>query len=433
VSRVVLATLGSLGDLHPSLAIGRELVARGHRVTLATHAIYEARARSEGLDFVAVPPDLTDFGDPAAMMARAMNGPDGSRYVIETLVLPFVGPAYAALKAAAGDADVLVGHPLTFAVSSVAEKLGRPWLSTALQPVIMFSATDPSVYPIAPWLEPIARRLPAVQRGFLGLATRVMRQWMKPLDDVRRAEGLPPLTGNAVREASFSPWGHLVLFSPELAAPQPDWPESSIVCGFPFYDRDEAGRTAPAGLEEFLAGGDPPLVFTLGSSAVHLAGDFYTVSLRASLRLGRRALLLVGRETRSVLPDPLPPGIAAFDYVPFSEVLPRGALTIHQGGAGTTAQAMRAGRPMLVVPFAHDQYDHAARIARRGIGLSLERSRYDEERVTTALARLLDDPAFAARAAEVGARVRAEHGAAAAADAIERVRSAGAVRREPRA
>ncbi|MEO6461795.1 MAG: nucleotide disphospho-sugar-binding domain-containing protein, partial [Candidatus Eisenbacteria bacterium] len=177
----------------------------------------------------------------------------------------------------------------------------------------------------------------------------------------------------------------------------------------------------PAGLEEFLTAGDPALVFTLGSSAVHLAGDFYTVSLRAAARLGRRALLLVGRETKNVLPSPLPPGIAAFDYVPFSEVLPRGAATIHQGGVGTTAQAMRAGRPMLVVPFAHDQYDHAARITRRGIGLTLERSHYDEPQVAAALARLLGEPSFAARAAEVGARVRAERGAAAAADAIGRV------------
>jgi UDP:flavonoid glycosyltransferase YjiC (YdhE family) len=424
MSRVLLATFGSLGDLHPYLAIGRELVARGHRVTLGTHGVYEQRARDEGLEFVAVPPDLTDFGDPQEVMAKAMNGPDGSRYVIETMVLPYVGPAYAALKAAAVDADVIVGHPLTFAVSSVAEKLGRAWVSSALQPVIMFSASDPSVYPIAPWLEPIARRLPAVQRGFLGLATRVMRTWMKPLDDVRRGEGLTPLTGNAVREASFSPWGHLVLFSPELAAPQPDWPASSIVCGFPFHDRDEAGRVLPLGLEEFLAAGDPPLVFTLGSSAVHLAGDFYEVSLRAAQRLGRRALLLVGRETQNALPDPLPSGIAAFDYVPFSQVLPRGAATIHQGGVGTTAQAMRAGRPMLVVPFAHDQYDHAARITRRGLGLSLERSRYDVERVSAVLGRLLGEPSFALCAAEVGARVRAERGTAAAADAIEQVMAA---------
>jgi UDP:flavonoid glycosyltransferase YjiC (YdhE family) len=421
-----MATLGSLGDLHPFLAIGAELVRRGHPVTLGTHATYEGRARAEGLDFVAVPPDLVEFGDPNEMMAKAMDGAGGSRYVIETLVLPYVGQAYAALKAAASDCAVLVGHPLTFAVSSVAEKLGRPWVSTALQPVVMFSALDPSVYPVVPWLEPVARRHPAIQRGFLGLATRAMRHWMRPLDAVRKAEGLPALSSQAVFEASFSPWAHLVLFSPELAAPQADWPKASVVCGFPFHDRDEAGRPAPAGFEEFLAAGEPPLVFTLGSSAVHRAGDFYEVSLRAAARLGRRALLLVGRETRNRLPEPLPPGTAAFDYVPYALVLPRAAAIVHQGGVGTTAQAMRAGRPMLVVPFAHDQFDHAARIERRGIGLALARSHYDEDSVTAALGRLLAEPTFGERAAAVGARVRAEDGAGAAADAIERLlRDAG--------
>ena len=94
---------------------------------------------------------------------------------------------------------------------------------------------------------------------------------------------------------------------------------------------------------------------------------------------------------------------------------------VHQGGVGTIAQAMRAGRPMLVVPFAHDQYDHAARLTRRGIGLTLERGRYTEARATARLRRLLEDPSFAARAAEIGARVRAEHGALRAAEAIEQV------------
>ena len=425
MSRVLVSTLGSLGDLHPYLAIGRELAARGHAVTLGTHALYEERIRGEGLGFLAVPPDLTDFGDPVDMMAKAMNGPDGSRFVIEKLVLPYVEAAYATLKAAAAGTDLLVGHPLTFAVASAAEKLGKPWLSTALQPVILFSALDPSVYPVAPWIEPIARRHPAVQRGFLGLATRAMRHWMRPLDRLRRAEGLPPFGADPLREATFSPWGTLVLFSPELAPPQADWPEPSIVCGFPFHDKDEPGRTPPAGLEEFLAAGSPPIVFTLGSSAVHLAGDFYEVGARAALRLGRRALLLVGRETRNALPSPLPPDVAAFDYVPYADVLPRAAAVVHQGGVGTTAQAMRAGRPMLVVPFAHDQYDHAARITRRGIGLSLERSRYDEKNVVALLGRLLEEPSFASIAAEVGARVRAERGAAAAADAIERVLRGG--------
>ena len=424
MSRILINTLGSLGDLHPYLAVGRALAARGHAVTLGTHAIYEERVRGEGLAFLAVPPDLADFGDPAEMMAKAMNGPDGSRYVIETLVLPYVAPAFAVLREAAAEHDLLVGHPLTYAVGSVAEKLGKPWLSSALQPVVLFSALDPSVYPIAPWVEPIGRKVPAVQRGFLGLATRALRAWLRPLDKLRRAEGLPPLGAEALREATFSPHGTLILFSPELAAPQSDWPQPNFVCGFPFHDDDEPGRPAvPEGLEAFLGAGEPPIVFTLGSSAVHRAGDFYAVSARAAARLGRRALLLVGRETRTELPATLPAGVAAFDYVPYAAVLPRASVIVHQGGVGTTAQAMRAGRPMLVVPFAHDQYDHAARMTRRGIGLTLERDRYTEDRVVEALRRLLDEPTFAVQAAEVGARVRAEDGATRAAEAIERVLS----------
>ena len=119
--------------------------------------------------------------------------------------------------------------------------------------------------------------------------------------------------------------------------------------------------------------------------------------------------------------------MAVFPYAPFSELFPRAAANVHQGGAGTTGQALRAGRPMVVVPFAHDQADHAARIERLGVGLALPRERCDEARLAAALARVLEEPGFAARAAAVGAEVRAEHGADAAADAIERLlaRTAG--------
>ncbi len=424
--RILIATLGSLGDLHPYLAIGGELVARGHRVVLASHPGYEERTRAEGLGFVALPPDPAELGDVGEVMARAMNGLDGSRFVMEEFVTPYLAPVHAALDRAAADlgADVLIGHPLTFTVSSLAEKRGIPWVSTALQPAVMFSGRDPSVMPALPWLAPLARRFPFVHRALLAGMARLTRRWLAPLEAIRAAEGLPPLRARGAFALMHSPHAHLALFSPLLAAPQADWPPRTIQCGFPFHDRDEADRPSPPGLEEFLPAGDPPLVFTLGSSAVHRAGDFYSVSLRAAARLGRRALLLVGRETRTRLPDPLPPGALAHDYVPYSSVLPRAAAVVHQGGAGTTGQAMRAGRPMLVVPFAHDQPDHAARVTRLGVGLALARRRYDERRAVAALARLLDEPAFAARAAEVGAAIRAERGTAAAADAIEAVTAA---------
>src|ERR1700688_473054 len=118
----------------------------------------------------------------------------------------------------------------------------------------------------------------------------------------------------------------------------------------------------------------------------------------------RRAVLLIGKETRN-RPASLPDGIMAFDYAPYSELFPRAAAIVHQGGAGTTAQAMRAGRPMLVVPFAYDQPDNAARVERLGIARQVSRTKYTAQRVAAELRALLEDSRYAAKAEEVGRRI----------------------------
>jgi UDP:flavonoid glycosyltransferase YjiC (YdhE family) len=111
--------------------------------------------------------------------------------------------------------------------------------------------------------------------------------------------------------------------------------------------------------------------------------------------------------------------VVAFDYAPFSELFPRAAAIVHPGGIGTTGLAMQSGRPMLVVPFAHDQPDNAARVTRLGIARTLPRHRYSASRVEAELRRLLDDPEYARRAAAVGAQLRQEDGVRTACDALE--------------
>jgi UDP:flavonoid glycosyltransferase YjiC (YdhE family) len=191
------------------------------------------------------------------------------------------------------------------------------------------------------------------------------------------------------------------------------------VTGFSLFDRDSAEDATPDAIERFLDDGPPPVVFTLGSSAVWTPGRFFAESLEAVRRLGCRAILLIGPEGANALPADLPRGVAAFGYAPYSSLFPRCAAIVHQGGVGTTAQAMRAGRPMLVVPYGFDQFDNADRACRLGIGRTISRPRSTGPRIAEALRPLLEDRSFADRAAEVGRLVRQEDGPGAASDAIE--------------
>ena len=207
----------------------------------------------------------------------------------------------------------------------------------------------------------------------------------------------------------------LALFSSHFGAPQLDWPPQTLATGFPFY---EDRRGMPEELVRFLDAGAAPVVFTLGSSAVGAARNFYLDSLRAVERLGVRAVLLTGSHPQG-LPAKLPEKVIAVTYAPHAELFARASAVVHQGGVGTTAQALRAGHPMLVVPFAHDQYDNAERIRRMGAGEFLPEPRYRAERVEPILRRLLQDPRYARAAAGTAEKIRSEAGCRTAADAIE--------------
>jgi UDP:flavonoid glycosyltransferase YjiC (YdhE family) len=207
------------------------------------------------------------------------------------------------------------------------------------------------------------------------------------------------------------------MFSPVLAEPQADWPAQTLATGFPFYDQFEHGQGLVPALQRFLDAGPPPIVFTLGSSAVNAPGDFYGESLAAARRLGCRAVLLAGGNS---LPDPSPKGVMVISYAPFSAIFPSASVVVHQGGIGTCGQALAAGRPMLVVPFAFDQPDNAARLQRLGVARTIPRKEYKAGRVYLDLDQLLHDPAYATKAAVVAGMIAKENGVRAASDAIER-------------
>ncbi len=425
--RILLTPVGSLGDVHPYLALAQELARRGHRPVVATLPSFRERVEAAaGVEFAPLRAAAAEVPSPE-LMQRVFAGRRGIEYILRGLILPALRLAYADTLEAAKGADLLVAHPLSWATGLVAEVRGLPWVSTQLAPTGMFSALDP---PLLPGMEPIYRlplgRLrPGVWRGMFRLAEAITRRWMRPYDALRRDLGLPA-GENPMFAGGHAPLRELALFSPAFCAPQPDWPAQSMATGFPFFDQAIAPDPALEALERWLEAGPAPVVFTLGSSAVMNPGDFFGESALAARRLGRRALLVgpgtVGSAARPVTNgSTLQPGADVFTiaYGSYAAIFPRAVAAVHQGGIGTTAEALRAGIPMLVVPFGVDQPDNAARIARLGVGRVLQRSRYRERRVTRELRLLLERPAFAANARALAATVQAERGAAKACDALE--------------
>jgi UDP:flavonoid glycosyltransferase YjiC (YdhE family) len=421
--RIVITTAGSLGDLHPYVAIALGLKARGHEAIMATGECYRKKIEALGLGFRPVRPDCDWVKDPE-VIRRIMHPQWGLVRVFQDIWAPVLRQTYEDLLAATEGADLLVAMQGSHASRLVAEKKGMPWATAMHIPLLLYSAYDPPVLdlPLLPGSGSLSKKLgflgPAVWKPLGNFTKWATAVWAKPLHRFRRELGLPPDTTLNPLTDGWAPSLHLALFSKLLAAKQPDWPPQTIVTGFAWYDQDGAPGL-PHELARFLDAGPPPIVFTLGTAVTHNAGapKFFDNSVAAAKALGRRAVLIV-RETRN-RPTALPDSVMACDYAPFSELFPRVAAVVHHGGIGTTALAMGAGRPMLIVPWAWDQSDNANRAERLGISRTIPQRRYTAKRVAAELKCLLGDPAYSRRAAEVAENLGQEDGVGAACDAIE--------------
>jgi UDP:flavonoid glycosyltransferase YjiC (YdhE family) len=412
--RALLATFGSLGDLHPYIAVGRALQARGHQARIAAAPDYQGAIEAAGLEFAPMRPRMDALGPPAEVARRLFDPVRGTQRLLRDYVMPHLRHAHADLTRAATDADVLVSHPLTYTLPIVAWQQSKPWLSSVLSPMSFLSRHDPPVVAGFDVLRLAHRLGPAVYDFVFGLSRRAVRQWEAPLHDYRRELGLSPTRQVMTLDGQFSPHGTLALFDAPLAQPQPDWPAHTHICGAALYDGATTDSPEIDQLRRFLDAGEPPLVFALGSSAVWIAGNYWPRAIAATRQLQRRAILLTGQHN---LPR-LPPGIRACEYLPYSLVFPHAAVVVHQAGIGTLAQALRSGRPQLITPVAFDQPDNAARAAQLGVGRVIAFRRARTARLRDELQRVLAHPGHAEAARNIATKLKPLDGAGAAADRI---------------
>lgn len=416
--RVLLITLGSHGDIHPFFALARELTARGHTAVVATNLAYAQQAARAGVTIT----EAADGGglDVAEIMRTAdvMHPTRGPRVVLKELLLPLVPKLHARTTQLLRELkpDVALIHPICLGAHWACERAGVPVVPVILAPMGWMASHDQRV--MVHWRSHDLSVRSSRLDSWVG--KHLMRFMLDgPLNRVRRELGLPKRRDLLVSEF-LRPGLNLGLWSPHLRGPRPGDPEGGVICGFPWFDDHHDHQAADDELEEFLNAGEPPIVFTLGTAAVHVPGDFYAHAAAAAQDLGKRAILLVGRKEYAERYRDLPHTIRTFTYAPFTTLLPRAAATVHHGGIGTTAQGLRAGKPTVVVPLAHDQFDNAARVKRLGVSETVQHRHADRRALTNALRAVLDRPDVATRAASLGQSVRTEDGAITAVAALER-------------
>jgi rhamnosyltransferase subunit B len=213
--RVLLATIGSLGDLHPVLGLGIELLGRGHSVTIATSEAHRQNVEATTLSFAAIRPD-PDLNP--GRIRELFNQRHGPERLIRDFIMPIVRDMYEDLLPLVRDTDVLVASELIYPAAVFGEKFGIPWLSLILAPASFFSVHEPPVLPPIPFphgLRHLGSWTHLVLNAMFRLATAT---WSNPLKRLRHELGLPR-GQNAIFEAKHSPYGSLAVFSPCIGRP----------------------------------------------------------------------------------------------------------------------------------------------------------------------------------------------------------------------
>lgn len=402
--KIVFASHGSLGDLVPFLEIGKVLARAGHEVVVATHAAHAPAVAAEGLAHAAMRPDRPGDAD---FHRRFMAPRRGPAFVFREFLVPAIADSEADLLAATRDADVLVSVTLALAAPLVAARTGIPWRSAVFQPAMLYSAIDPPKLAMLPFV----RGFPRYNAAVLDAAKKGVESWAEPLRAYRRSAGLGDYPDHPAFGGQHAPGGVLALYSPIFGEIPADAPPGTVQTGQVL--KTGGPPLAPA-VEAFLSEGAPPVVFTLGSASAHVARDFYGASVRIARKLGVRALLLGTDAVPGADPGA---DVMATASAPYERVFGRARLVVHQGGIGTTALSIAAATPMLIVPFAHDQPDNAARTARAGLARVMPRWRYASDGARQ-IGRLLQDGAARERVAQAALRIGREDGAGRAAAEI---------------
>jgi len=411
--RILIYAMGSAGDVHPFVGVGKAMQARGHEVIVATSAFFESVVTRAGLGFRAMG-TVEDF-------ERIQGNPHlwHPTKALPSIIRHAVNPSYEPILEVARELNlpgktIILASSLAWATMSVRELLGIPVVSIHLAPSLFVSVHRQPVMHGAPVPQGAPLWMKKIQWS---IAEKVVDFHVLPeLNRFRHRHGLAPTRG--VLHGWHSPDRVIALFPEWYAAPQPDWPEQVIQTGFPLFD-ESGQREVPRELEDFLNDGEPPVVFTPGS-AMDRGHEFFDEAVKALKLLGKRGILISRFD--DTVPANLPKGVRHFSYVPFSQVLPRASAMVYHGGIGTCAQTLRAGIPQLLMPMAHDQLDNLSRIHDLGAGDGLHPRQFKAKRIASTLDRLIHDPALKSRAEDISKRFDPAGWMAGTCDLIEAVK-----------
>lgn len=404
--RIVIIATGSWGDVRPNVMLGQALQKAGYEVLLIANAQFREWIEARGLPFGSVSLDIQ------SMMDRVMGGEDGLlgtikmlnavRKIIRPAVVQIGGEAAALMR----EGDVLLANEIvSFLLNGVVEKYKLRLIHVNLQPQAITSQFAAIGQPIMPSWMPMRS---AYNRLSYGIFRRTTWSAQGSFGNQIRTTHLSlPKQTWAKQRVLLESTPSLLLASRHVVPPPADWPPHHHVTGYLFDD--ESDWQAPPDLVDFLATGEKPVYIGFGSMVVRKPATTTQMILEAVQRSGKRAILLSGWAGLGALD--IPREVFVLKYAPHTWLFPRIAVAVHHGGAGTTAAALRAGAPSIVVPFILDQSFWGQRLYELGVGAKpIPHRKLTADNLAAALLDITANPAMKENVVALGEKIAAEDG-----------------------
>jgi len=414
--KVTIFAAGSRGDIQPCVALSKGLIQAGYRVVLAAPQDFASFVQAHDLDFYPLRGDVQSImaGDVGREFmdtggANPIRSIRAMRAMIGPIAMEMAEDAYLACRDAKG--IVCLGVLSAFG-ASIAEELSVPIINTEPTPLLPTRA-----FAAPAW--PIQKDLGGLHNYISGLAMlQIVWMWYEPfVNEFREKLGLSHLTfGRFFRMLRSTPM--LSAYSPNIIPHPPDWSERVHITGYLFLDTDSDWQP-PSDLTGFLEAGEPPVYIGFGSMAGRKPEELAKLVIEALRKSEQRGLLLKG--WGGLYAEQVPANIFMADSVPHSWLFPRVSAVVHHGGAGTTAEGLRAGTPTIIVPFAFDQAFWGTRV--KGIGAGpdpIPQKKLTADRLATAIGFAVSDPAIRRQAKKIGEAIRTESGLENAVKVIEK-------------
>ncbi len=414
---ITIIAFGTRGDVQPFLALGKGLDQVGHEVCVVAGANFQSWIQQHGLRAADSSVDIQSImeGEATNEWVKRGNSPIVNVRMMKQIYAQH-GRAMMldAWKASQG-ADAVISNWVSdvFAVS-IAEKLHARQISAWLQPTTVATrsgaATMNAPFPgrnsrlnyfFGKWLiEPFPWSMCGKVAN--GLRQEVLNLPAQTAEENMAArQRIPVLHG----------------YSRHVVPPPDDWPPHLHTTGYWFLNESETWQP-PAELSRFLAAGGPPICIGFGSMTGIDPGALTDLFVEAVQESRTRAILLSG--WAGIGKRELPSNILSLDTAPHAWLFPRMRAVVHHGGAGTTAASLCAGIPTIIVPHLADQSYWGKRVELLGVGpRAIPREKLTAAALAAAIRTVLSDEGMKQRAADLGARIRAEDGIGRAVELIE--------------